>query len=147
MPYFTLPPFLVNRVDPAAYNRWLINKAQAHVQRDKKRFAKSYSVSRFKELIHAAVLASEGNDFYTGLPLAWEQISKYDNTKSSQGKGKYLREFDKLPTVDHEHLDGEGLFTFRICSWLTNDCKNRLSHQELIEFCTLILANHSYKTG
>jgi hypothetical protein len=91
--------------------------------------------------IHAAVVDGRGVDFYTGEPLAWEQISKYRNEESKTRRREYKREFFLLPTVDHID-DGLGPAAFRICSWRTNDCKNDLSHAELITFSRSVIAHH-----
>jgi len=91
--------------------------------------------------IHAAVVESEGVDFYTGERLAWEQISKYRNEESKTRRREYKREFSMLPTVDHIG-DGLGPAAFRICSWRTNDCKNDLTHAELIAFSRSVIAHH-----
>lgn len=37
------------------------------------------SRARFVIAIHAAIVASNGNEFYTGEPLEWERISTYCN--------------------------------------------------------------------
>jgi hypothetical protein len=91
--------------------------------------------------IHAAVVDGGGTDFYTGEPLAWEQISTYRNDASKSGRRAYKRELAMLPTVDHVG-DGLGPADFKICSWRTNDCKNDLTHRELVAFSQLVLAHH-----
>lgn len=67
-------------------------------------------------------------------------------TMRSRGKGGdlYKKSFRNMPTVDHFGDDltaGE----FRICSWRTNDCKNDLAEEELVEFCRAILAHDKKK--
>lgn len=91
--------------------------------------------------IHQAVIASHGVDDYTVQPLAWESISTYDNEKSKAGRRSYKKSLWDLPTVDH---CGEDLTVnaFRICSWRTNDCKNDLNDEELLDFCRVVLAHH-----
>ena len=91
--------------------------------------------------IHAAVVDGRGVDFYTGERLAWEQISKYRNEESKARRREYKRGFYLLPTVDHIG-DGLGPAAFRICSWRTNDCKNDLTHAELITFSRSVIAHH-----
>lgn len=96
--------------------------------------------------IHKAVIDSGGTDDYTGQDLAWENISKYDNAQSKAGRQKYKATFSNLPTVDH-YGDDLTANSFKICSWRTNDCKNDLSYEQLIDFCQAILAHHESKTG
>ena len=36
---------------------------------------------------------------------------------------------------------------FRICSWRTNDCKNDLSAEKILEFCRSVLAYHDKMRG
>lgn len=131
---YALPQFLAGRCTQATYERWLYAKAQAHVTRDRKRGNASAAGESYRIAIHAAVVASNGNDFYTGEPLEWERISTYNNDESSARRRAYKRELSLLPTVDHI-TDGLGLPDFRICGWRTNDCKNDLSAEELLDFC------------
>jgi len=91
--------------------------------------------------IHEAVVASNGKDAYTGEQLAWELISTYDNKKSKVGRREYKKSFGLLPTVDHVS-DGLSAPNFKICSWRSNDCKNDLSSDELLDFCRAVLAHH-----
>ena len=79
---YELPGFLEGVVSRATYVRWLQHKAQAHVVRDRKRVNWPVSVSAYKQAIHAAVVSSEGLDFYTDEPLHWSLISTYDNAAS-----------------------------------------------------------------
>lgn len=91
--------------------------------------------------IHQAVIESNGFDYYTGEPLAWELIRTYDNAKSKAGTRVYKKSFYLLPTVDH-FGDDLTANAFKICGWRTNDCKNDLSQEELIKFCELVLTHH-----
>ncbi len=94
--------------------------------------------------IHAEVLRSKGLDAYTGEDLAWENINTYDNAKSKEGRRQYKKALGNIPTVDHF---GDDLTAdeFRICSWRTNDCKNDLSDEELVQFCQAVLAHDKKK--
>lgn len=94
--------------------------------------------------IHEAVIDSKGFDYYTREPLAWELISTYDNAKSKAGKRGYKKSFWLLPTIDH-FGDDLTANTFKICGWRTNDCKNDLTQEELINFCELVLSYHHEK--
>jgi len=138
---YPLPGFLNGRCTSEAYVKWLSRKSIAHVRRDRKRGHPNAARETYMKAIHEAVNNSKGVDHYTGEPLAWEIISTYDNTKSKEGRRVYKKSFWNLPTVDHF---GEDLTAnaFRICSWRTNDCKNDLSHEELVEFCRVVLAYH-----
>ena len=136
---YALPEFLIGRCDPAGYVDWLSKKAKAHVKRDRHRGHTAATRERYMMAIHQAVVDSKGRDYYTGEPLAWELISTYNNEKSQEGKRIYKKSFWLLPTVDHF---GEDLTAnaFKICGWRTNDCKNDLTQEELIEFCELVLS-------
>lgn len=140
---YQAPSFLDGLHDQAAYERWLHRKAMAHVRRDRKRGNETATVSEYKQAIHAAVIESRGNDSYTGEPLDWSLLSKYSNDESKEFRREYKRLFQLLPSVDHVG-DGLGPADFKICSWRTNDCKNDLSHEELVEFCKLVIS-HSGK--
>lgn len=111
----------------------------AHVKRDRKRGNLSATIEIYKEAIHKAVCLSDGADAYTGEPLAWNLVSKYDNAESRQGKRKYKTQFALLPTVDHLG-DGLGSADFKICAWRTNDAKGDLSLSEFVELCQRIVA-------
>jgi hypothetical protein len=87
-----MPEFLVGHVSEAIYEKWLKRKAAAQVRRDRERGRKA-SVSQYKEAIHAAVLASNGRDAYTGEPLHWKLISTYRNEDSIAGRHAYKATF------------------------------------------------------
>ncbi len=135
---YLLPPFLVNVCTSEQYKRWLHRKAMAHFKRDSKRRIKNISCSSYKQAIHQAVLNGGQYDAYTGEPLNWTLISKYDNEDSKAGKREYKKKFGNLPTIDH--FDGDYDHpTFRICSWRLNDCKNDLKLDEFLEVCRNVL--------
>ena len=133
-----LPTFLQGTCDLDAYRRWLHGRAAAHVKRDRKRGNTTANVSTYKAAIHAAVIASDGKDTYTGLPLRWDLISKYDNLASKEGRRAYKKQFADLPSVDHVG-DGLGPPTFRICSWQINDAKNDLDESEFVKVCQAVM--------
>jgi hypothetical protein len=141
---YLLPEFLVRRCTPDDYVKWLEGRAVAHVRRDRKRDHAAARRENYMVAIHAAVIRSGGVDDYTGEELAWENINTYDNEKSRVGRRSYKKSFWSLPTVDHF---GEDLTAdeFRICSWRTNDCKNDLSDEELVEFCQTVLSHYEKK--
>ena len=108
------------------------------MRRDRKRGNAAAIGERYRVAIHAAVIASNGNDSYTGEPLEWERMSTYRNEESKARRREYKRELALLPTVDHVG-DGLGAADFRICAWRTNDCKNDLTVDELVAFCLRIV--------
>ncbi|HYK03193.1 MAG TPA: hypothetical protein VE974_15645 [Thermoanaerobaculia bacterium] len=142
---YALPAFLDGRCTPAAYEHWLSAKAIAHMRRDRDRGNPTATRASYMVAIHQAVIASNGSDYYTGEPLDWERISTYDNDQSKLRRRAYKRELARLPTVDHVG-DGLGAPDFRICGWLTNDCKADLTLPELMEFCRRIL-DHATTRG
>jgi len=133
-----LPPFLEGRLEHDIYVAWLDDKAQTHVRRDRRRWNQTLSKSDYKRAIDAAVQRSRGRDQYTGEPLEWNRIGKYDSLKAQERGSEYRREFALLPTVDYED-PGSHDPVFRICGLRTNDCKSDLTVKELTEFCRLFL--------
>ena len=138
---YPFPSFLEGRTTRAIYMRWLQRKAEAHVRRDRKRVTWPITVSAYKQAIHAAVLKSEGLDFYTGEALDWSLISTYDNEASREGRTHYKAGFALLPSVDHIAGDDPG-YDFVICGWRTNDCKNDLSLGQFVAVCRMVLERH-----
>lgn len=138
---FVLPGFLDGLVSREAYVRWLQRKAAAHVKRDKKRGNLHATISDYKRAIHLAVCRSDGKDAYTGEPLHWGLISKYNNDESKQGRRGYKAKFALLPTVDHLG-DGTGPADFAICGWRTNDAKGDLTLEEFLALCQRVVSAH-----
>jgi hypothetical protein len=132
-----LPAFLADQVGQKAYEQWIKRKADAHVNRDRKRGHASATKAGYREAIHRAVVASGGRDAYTGEVLDWRLISQYDNKESKLGRHSYKARFALLPTVDHiEAASTEAAFC--ICSWRTNDAKNDLTKQAFLDLCLLV---------
>jgi hypothetical protein len=138
---YVIPPFLTGICTPQVYLRWLDRKAKAHVKRDRERGNDKATTKEYKRAIHQAVERSGGFDEYTGLPLQWDRISKYNNTESGQRGREYKKKFGDLPTVDHVG-DGLGPADFCICSWRVNDAKNDLTLAEFLDVCRAVLAHH-----
>lgn len=135
---FPLPQCLTGKCSQEEYTHWLYGKAKAHVKRDRKRGNRVCSTDTYRCSIHAAVCDGGDNDAFTGEPLRWDLIRKYDNTHSKAGRRGYKKQFALLPTVDH--LDeGLGEPKFAICGWRTNDCKGDLTVEELASFCEIFL--------
>lgn len=137
-----MPQFLESVVTPAAYERWLVRKAAAHVKRDRRR-GHTCTGSTYREAIHAAVVLSGGKDAYTGEELAWHLISTYNNEDSEKGHHSYKAGFALLPTVDHV-MAGATEASFRICAWRTNDTKSDLSLESFIALCQKVLEHAGY---
>lgn len=140
----SLPPFLEGKVAPGDYAKWLGRKAAAHARRDQERFDRWKSGASYRDLIHAAVIASEGKDAYTGEDLDWSLISKYDNDESKRGRHMYKASFALLPTVDHVESDNSNP-QFCICAWRTNDAKHDLSAQAFLALCERVLTHHGFR--
>jgi hypothetical protein len=134
---YPLPKYLMGRCTPSMYIKWLNNKADTLLKRDKKRekpYAAAATVRQYKGKIHRAVMQSNGCDPYTGDALAWELIGTWD-TSSRQPDG-YKKKFGIMPTVDH--VDPAAL-EFEICSWLTNDAKSDLNPDDFIKLCKRVV--------
>ena len=138
MEKYSLPPFLAKKITKEVYKKWLQRKAAAHFRKDTRRGFKNISVTKYKELIHQAILESKGKDAYTGEDLNWKLISKYDNKKAKNLGGKYKKKFYYLPTVDHETPNKKNP-SFKICSWKINDIKNDLTLEELLIECKKLI--------
>jgi hypothetical protein len=129
---YPIPDFLSGRCTHTVYIKWLNNKADTLLKRDKKRgkaYARIATKSLYKKKIHQAVFASGTIDPYTGETLAWELISKWDSHEHPDG---YKKKFYLMPTVDHVTPD---VLEFEICSWKANDAKSDMSPKEFVEFC------------
>lgn len=86
-----LPGFLDGKVTEEVYVRWVRNRANAHVRRDLKRAHVEATRVTFRKLIHAAVMASTGCDFYTGEMLDWHLLGTYNNADSKLGRHAYKK--------------------------------------------------------
>lgn len=140
---YALPIFLLGIVEPMDYRRWLVHKAQAHVKRDRKRGNATAIGEAYRIAIHAAVGASGGCDAYTGEPLDWTLLSRYDNTDSAEGGRSYKHGFARLPTIDHVS-DGLGPADFKICGWRVNDAKHDLDIPSFLGVCRAVLEHHGF---
>lgn len=143
---YVLPTFLTGIADQAAYQRWLKHKAQTHVKRDRKRGNATAIGEAYRVAIHAAVIASDGCDAYTGERLDWSLISSYDNNQSPEQGRTYKHGFARLPTVDHVG-DGLGPADFKICSWRVNDAKHDLEMPVFLAVCKAVLEHHGFKVA
>jgi hypothetical protein len=143
---YALPAFLAGIIDQAVYQRWLERKAKAHVGRDRARGNPTAIGEAYRLAIHAAVIASDGKDAYTGEPLDWSLLSCYDNAESKEGGRAYKHGFACLPTVDHVG-DGLGPADFRICGWRVNDAKHDLDMPAFLDVCKAVLEHHGFAVG
>jgi len=135
-PTYPLPFYLKGICTPAVYSKWLDNKADTLLKRDKKRrkpYAANATDSLYKQKIHQAVIEGGQFDPFTGDALQWELISLWD-TSHDQNEN-YKKRFALMPTVDHIDPD---LLEFEICSWMTNDCKSDLNPAEFVALCKRI---------
>ncbi len=134
-------------INKAVYEKWLQRKAQSLAKRDRKwlqsqrKDTKTVVVKEYKTAIHDAVCECQGKDAYTGEVLKWDLLSEWDNEKAKEDKRDYKKKFALLPTVDH--VDELGVAKFKICAWCTNDAKNDLSLNELIDFCKKIIKKNT----
>lgn len=138
---YPLPSFLEGRITPTVYYRWLHIKAATLLKRDKKRhkpYASGATDAVYKGKIHAVVTDGGQYDPYTGEPLAWELISKWDTTKVHPDG--YKKQFALMPTVDHITPD---VLEFEICSWQINDAKSDLDPAEFVELCKRVVRYRS----
>jgi hypothetical protein len=134
---YPLPGFLEGRCSHSKYLKWLNNKADTLVKRDKKR-GKPYALAAtecvYKKEIHDAVLRGGDYDPYTGERLVWELISEWD-TSNTKPDG-YKKKFGLMPTVDHITEDK---LKFEICSWRINGAKSDLGPGEFVELCAKVI--------
>lgn len=134
-------------INQTVYKKWLQRRAQSLAKRDRKylqsqeKDPRTVVVKEYKTAIHDAVCECQGKDTYTGEALDWTLLSEWDNEKAKADKRKYKKEFALLPTVDH--VDELGVAKFKICAWRTNDAKNDLSLNELIDFCKKIIKKNT----
>lgn len=131
---YPFPECLDGCCNAVQFEKWLERKACSLRKRDKKRGNTTATRETYKVAIHQAVIRSAGKDEYTGRPLDWTLISRYDNGESKRHGRRYKKKFGDLPTVDHID-DGLGAPSFAICSWRVNDAKNDLTLSEFIELC------------
>lgn len=140
---YPLPSFLEGKLSAEIYVRWVRNRADAHVKRDLKRGHTEATKRNYRRLIHAAVVASNGLDCYTGEMLDWHLIGTYNNAESKLGRHAYKKGFGLLPSVDH--LDAAATVAeIRICAWRTNDAKHDLSTAEFIALSRRVLEHHGF---
>jgi hypothetical protein len=149
---YPIPEILTGICDAKAYHKWLDCKADALQKRDKqlgRAVASTCSQAIYKEKIHAAVLASDGSDPYTGDALRWDLMGKWDENKKlpaiglvrsaaaktkKKSYGAMRKEFFLLPVVDH--IDPESdVLEFEICSWIVNEGKSQQTPREYVALC------------
>lgn len=125
-------------INQVTYEKWLDKKARSIRKRNKtKDKMEKYSTEDYKIAIHKAVCESAGKDFYTGEKLDWSLLSKFDGNEAKKDGIKYIKKFALLPTVDH--YTNRSNLNFVICSWIVNDAKSHLSHDEFISLCRKVI--------
>ena len=140
---YELPSFLDGKIAEGKYKKWLGRKASSLFRRDIKRKITKISRAQYKDAIHEAVKDSHGNDYYSGEPLDWSLIGKYNNEESKKIGWEIKKKYSKLPTVDHVY--GIENTEFKICSWKINDCKSDLNPQEFYQMCVTVLRHQKIK--
>ena len=141
-----------------AYPRWVQRKAVTLCKRDQK-CGGTGNVQQYRLAIHAAVLASEGRDHWTGEPLDWELLGSDDNNDAAAANGAQRnahntahqaaprhartnvdkKQYALLPTIDHRTNTPEADFV--ICAWRTNEAKHGMTPEELLAFCRAVIAH------
>ncbi len=121
-----------------AYPSWVQRKAVTLCKRDQKRGGTG-NVQQYRLAIHAAVLASEGHDHWTGERLDWELLGTYDTHDAAAGKSAIKKQYAMLPTIDHRSNAPEADFV--ICAWRTNDAKHDMTPEDLLAFCHAVIAH------
>jgi hypothetical protein len=135
---YPLPDFLIGSCTQNEYFRWLRNKADTLLKRDKKRgkpYAASATRSNYEQVIHQAILTGGLCDPFTGEALDWKLIGTWDTTRK-QPDG-YKKEFALMPTVDHVREDS---LEFEICSFRVNEAKADLEPDKFVELCKKVAA-------
>lgn len=144
---FLIPDFIKSEnITQNIYKQWIFRKANSHFNRDKKYWENKevefiYEREDYRNKIHEAVVASQGNDFYTGTPLSWEHIGKFGKKEGDVFYSKKI--LFGLPTLDHYDRNEPNLI-FVITGWAVNDAKNDLSYNELLVLCKKVLDNQEY---
>jgi len=135
---YPLPGFLEGICTVSVYDKWLDNKADTLLKRDKKRrkpYARAATDRLYKEKIHKAIMDNGQCDPFTGDALDWKLISTWDTSPARAPEPGYRKKFALMPTVDHIDPD---LLEFEICSWMVNDCKSYLNPKEFVALCRRI---------
>jgi hypothetical protein len=156
---YPLPPVLTGVCNAPKYRKWLRCKADQLQKRDKKLnrpHAKNHSQADYKMKIHEAVMRNDGLDPYTGAPLRWDLIGRWDENKEASfkerrnfpGAARYRtikKEFYLLPVIDHVDPGARDL-DFEIVSWIVNEGKSQMTPREYIDLCAKV-AEHGRKNG
>ncbi len=154
VPRYPLPPVLTGICDAKAYHKWLDCKADELQKRDKqfkRPVGVKFSQSQYKEKIHAAVMANNGTDPYTGDSLRWDLIGTWNDMRTAErgapsAQAAMPKEFFLLPVADHVDPDS-GDLEFEICSWIVNEGKSRQTPQEFIDLCRKVVENRGKDSG
>jgi hypothetical protein len=143
---YPMPDFLKGRCSESDYIKWLRNKADTLLKRDKKRnkpYARNAGKAAYKAYIHQAVLTAGNFDPYTGEPMQWELIGTWDPAAAREGSDTYKKQFAMMPTVDHKDCQSD-LLQFEICTWQINDCKCDLTPTDFIKMCRKVTRYHHH---
>ena len=100
---YPLPGFLEGICTVSVYDKWLDNKADTLLKRDKKRrkpYARAATDRLYKEKIHKAIIDNGRCDPFTGDPLDWKLIKTWD-TSSTHGLPKGRLEYFRFYLYQH----------------------------------------------
>jgi hypothetical protein len=111
---YQIPEFLLSKLTQAQFERWLRGRAAAHVKRDRRRGNAAATGEDYRVAIHRAVVHSDGRDDYTGEPLDWSLLGRYNNAESKARKRDYKATMALLPSIDHVG-DGWARRISRVC--------------------------------
>jgi hypothetical protein len=148
LPKYPLPAYLQDIYTVSSYAGMLKLKARNLRNRDrrnKKPVALKYSVAKYREKVHGAIMDGGRTDPYTGETIDWTLISKWDGVA---GKDRGIPNllavgFDKSlylsPSIDHVYPDSDEL-ELEVCSWIANSCKSVLNPAEFIALCGKVAA-------
>jgi hypothetical protein len=147
-PKYPLPSYLTGTVSQKSYDIWLENKTANLYNRDKRRnlpYAVPGARQLYRDKIHEAAATKGRFDPFTGEPLRWDLIHKWDDPEN-KGHINAGKKFRLLPTVDHVDPYSP-ILEFQICSWIINACKSDQTPGEFIKMCQDIVAYRAKNQG
>jgi hypothetical protein len=121
------------------YKKWIDGKARSHRIRDNARWGTNYTNVDYRNAIHAAVVKNHKIDPYTGDPLDWTLVQKFDSNAAKKGGAKYKEKFAFMPSLDHKDIFSKKL-DFEIVCWRTNDAKSDMTAVQFRELCKKVVA-------
>ena len=146
---YPLPSRLEGVCSVVKYHKLLRCKADELQKRDKRIgrvFDREFSQADYKMKIHAAMMACDGTDPYTGDALRFDLMGEWNNNTQlgpwprEAALGAIREEFYLLPVVDHVDPDS-GKLEFEICSWIVNEGKSQMAPEEYRALCGKVVAH------